>query len=254
MPSACSAWCARAFVAATTSDVRATVLMPAHNEAARITASVKAALGIAGVADVVVIDDGSSDATAELAREAGARVVSLSRNIGKGEALNAGLATVDAGTDVLLLLDADLGETAAEGARLLEPIATDTADMVIGKLERPARSGGFGLVKGLARAGITHLGGGLFRPEAPLSGQRALSRAAWTAAAPFAAGYGAEVALTVRTLRAGLRVTEVPVAMRHAATGRDLAGFLHRGRQFLDVLGTLVALRLETRRGARATR
>ena len=58
----------------------------------------------------------------------------------------------------------------------------------------------------------------------------------------------------VRALRAGLRVTEVPVAMRHAATGRDLAGFLHRGRQFVDILGTLVALRFENRRDERTTR
>ncbi len=234
--------------------MNATVLMPAHNEAARIAASVAAAHTIPGVTDVVVIDDGSTDATAELARDAGARVVCLPRNVGKGAALNAGLAHTNDAADVLLLLDADLGATAAEGARLLELIAAGTADMAVGLLERPPGSGGFGLVKRLARSGIVHLGGGGFRPEAPISGQRALSRATWVAATPFAAGYGAEVALTVRTLRAGLRVTEVPVAMRHAATGRDLAGFLHRGRQFFDILGTLVALRFENRREERTTR
>lgn len=228
--------------------------MPARNEAALVAASVTAARAIPGVSDVIVIDDGSTDATAELAREAGARVVSLPRNAGKGAALNAGLAHVAGDADVLLLLDADLGDTAAEGARLLEPIVAGSADMAVGTLERPPGSGGFGLVKGLARSGIVHLGGGGFRPEAPISGQRALSRPAWVAATPFAAGYGAEVALTVRALRAGLRVTEVPVAMRHAATGRDLVGFLHRGRQFVDILGTLVALRFENRRDERATR
>lgn len=234
--------------------MRVTVLMPAHNEAALIAASVAAARGIPGVTEMVVIDDGSADETAELARDAGARVVSLPRNAGKGAALNAGLAHVTDDADVLLLLDADLGDTAAEGARLLEPIVAGTADMTVGTLERPPRSGGFGLVKGLARGGIAHLAGGTFRPEAPISGQRALSRAAWVAATPFAEGYGAEVALTVRALWAGLRITEVPVAMRHAATGRDLAGFLHRGRQFLDILGTLTMLRLENRRGPRSTR
>ena len=71
---------------------------------------------------------------------------------------------------------------------------------------------------------------------------------------PFAAGYGAEVALTIRALRAGLRVVEIPVAMRHAATGRDLAGFCHRGRQFIDILATLVALGFERPRSERATR
>jgi glycosyltransferase involved in cell wall biosynthesis len=227
--------------------------MPAHNEAARIAASVAAARGIAGVTDVVVVDDGSADKTAELARQAGARVVSLPRNAGKGAALNAGLVHVDDAADILLLLDADLGDTAAEGARLLEPIVAGTADMTVGALERTPGSGGFGLVKGLARSGIAHLVGGDFLPGAPISGQRALSRAAWVAATPFANGYGAEVALTVRALWAGLRIIEVPVAMRHAATGRDLAGFLHRGRQFLDILGTIAALRFERLRSERTT-
>jgi len=233
--------------------VRVTVLIPAHNEAARIGASVAAARAIAEVAEVIVIDDCSTDATAKLARAAGARVVSLPRNTGKGAALNAGLAQVSDGADALLLLDADLGDTAAEGARLLEPIVAGAADMVVGVLEPPLGSGGFGLVKGLARCCIVRLGGGDFRPQAPISGQRALSKAAWLEVTPFAQGYGAEVALTVRALRAGLRITEVPVVMRHAATGRTLAGFLHRGRQFLDILRTLVALWFENRRVGRTT-
>jgi glycosyltransferase involved in cell wall biosynthesis len=228
--------------------VRAIVLMPAHTEEDRIAASVEAARAIPGVESVVVIDDGSSDATAKRARDAGARVVHLPRNVGKGAALNAGLDAVRDDADVLLLLDADLGDTAAAGGRLLAPIAAGDADMAVGLLERPARSGGFGLVMGLARAGIARLGSGAFRPEAPISGQRALSKAAWTVVTPFAGGYGAEVALTIRALRAGLRVTEVPVAMRHAATGRDPAGFVHRGRQLLDIARTLAALWLEQRR------
>ena len=228
--------------------------MPAHNEEAHIATSVAAARTIPGVVDVIVIDDGSTDATATLAREAGARVTSLPRNAGKGAALNAGLGLLGDESDCALLLDADVGETAAEGGRLLEPLLAGTADMVVGVPERPPGSGGFGLVKGLARRGIVRLGGSDFQPEAPISGQRALSRAALGAVTPFAHGYGAEVALTVRALRAGLRVTEVPVAMRHAATGRDLPGFVHRGRQFLDIWRTLVALRFENRRGGPAIR
>jgi hypothetical protein len=49
----------------------------------------------------------------------------------------------------------------------------------------------------------------------------------------------------VRVVRAGGRVVEVPTTMSHAATGRDLAGFLHRGRQFLSVARVLVALAFE---------
>ncbi|MCL2819182.1 MAG: glycosyltransferase family 2 protein, partial [Actinomycetia bacterium] len=74
-----------------------------------------------------------------------------------------------------------------------------------------------------------------FVSQAPLSGQRALTRECLDTVLPFASGYGAEVVLTIRALQAGFRVLEVPTTMHHAATGRDLAGFIHRGKQFVDV-------------------
>jgi hypothetical protein len=102
------------------------------------------------------------------------------------------------------------------------------------------------LVKGLARRGIRTLSG--FEATAPLSGQRALSRHAWMAATPFARGYGVEVALTVRAASAGQRLLEVPTTMGHAATGRDIAGFAHRGRQFVQVGLALVRLAFDRSR------
>ena len=225
--------------------MRIVALVPAYNEAARIGATVAAIRTVAGIADVIVIDDGSDDETAHLAAEAGATVIRLERNRGKGGALEAGI--LSAGDpDLTLLLDADLGETAAQAERLLAPVRTGEADMAIARFPRPAGKAGFGLVKGLARWGIRTLGGP-FDAHAPLSGQRALDRAAVGACRPFESGYGVEVALTVRALRAGLRVVEVETTMMHAATGRDVAGFVHRGRQFAHVAATL--LRLTVKRG-----
>ncbi|MDZ4166247.1 MAG: glycosyltransferase [Coriobacteriia bacterium] len=218
-------------------------LIPAHDEADRISATVTAARSVPEIDHVVVIDDASDDDTAARAAEAGADVVRLSRNRGKGGALQAGLEHIAGTADVLVLLDADLGETAAEAGALLAPIVDDRADMTVAAFPRPDRRGGFGLVKGLARIGIRALSG--YKTDAPLSGQRALTRSAWTVATPFAGGYGVEVALTVRVSRAGGRVLEVPTTMRHAATGRDLAGFLHRGRQFVAVAVSLARLALE---------
>jgi glycosyltransferase involved in cell wall biosynthesis len=223
--------------------MRIVALVPAYNEADRIVATVTATRDVSGVARVLVIDDGSTDGTADLARQAGAQVLRLERNSGKGGALQAGLDLVRADADIVLLLDADLGETASEGAKLLEPLLSGDADMTIAVLPKPPGSGGFGLVKGLARRGIARLGGG-FAVSAPLSGQRALTLRAWEAATPFASGYGAEVALTIRALRAGLHVLEVPVTMTHSATGRTAAGFAHRGRQFVHVALTLARLAL----------
>ncbi len=219
-------------------------LIPAFNESERITATVKSAMEIAGVDRVVVVDDASSDDTSARARAAGAEVLTLPSNLGKGAALDAGLSHVAQDADILLLLDGDLAETAFEGESLLAPVVSGEADMTIATFPRPVGKAGFGLVKGLARFGIARMGGG-FLAEAPLSGQRALSRDAWTRVTPFAFGYGVEVALTIRALRSGLTVLEVPTTMSHAATGRDLSGFMHRGRQFAHVLRALIRLAFE---------
>lgn len=215
-------------------------LIPAHNEADRIAATVRAVRSVPAIDRVLVIDDASADDTARLARDTGADVLRLERNRGKGGALQQGLDAVAQDAEVIALLDGDLGETASEVAMLLTPVLADEADMTIATLPKPPGSGGIGLVKGLARWGIRMLSG--FEATAPLSGQRVLSRVAWTAATPFATGYGVEVGLTVRGARAGLRLLEVPTTMTHDATGRDLAGFKHRGRQFVQVAGALVRL------------
>jgi hypothetical protein len=216
-----------------------TVLIPAFNEAVRIAATVGAARALPGVARVVVIDDGSQDDTAEIAEAVGAEVVRLPVNSGKGAALRAGLAACPgADDDIFLLLDADLGLTAAEAARLLAPVAANEADLAIACFPRPAGPAGFGLVKGLARRGTRWLTG--LTLAAPISGQRACRR--WVlAAAPIADGYGVEVAMNIAAGDAGARVVEVPAAMSHAATGRDWAGFRHRGKQFLHIFEALLA-------------
>jgi glycosyltransferase involved in cell wall biosynthesis len=217
------------------------VVIPARDEADRIAGTVRAATGIRDVTRVLVVDDHSADGTAELAAGAGAEVLRLKAGTGKGAALEAGLAATAGDHAAVLLLDADLGDTAREGEKLLAPILAGTADMTIATMPKPPGSGGLGLVKGLARGGIRRLGGG-FEATAPLSGQRALSPAAVRAVRPIRAGYGAEVAMTVLALRAGLRLIEVPTKMEHRASGRDAAGFAHRGRQFADVARALSAL------------
>src|SRR5262249_57130217 len=70
----------------------------------------------------------------------------------------------------------------------------------------------------------------------PLSGQRALSSAAREACFPLAPGFGCEVRMTIDAARAGLRVEERELPLRHRATDRDARGFLHRGRQLLDAV------------------
>jgi glycosyltransferase involved in cell wall biosynthesis len=228
--------------------VRVIALVPAHDEAERIGATVRAAASVRGIDCVLVIDDGSLDDTAAIAEAAGGRVLSLPANVGKGGALDAGYELVRHDADVIVLLDGDLGDTAAQADVLLAPVVRGEADMTVARFPQATGKAGFGLVKGLARFGIRHLGSRAFLPTAPLSGQRALSRRALDVCTPFSFGYGVEVALTIRALRAGLRVAEVPTTMAHEATGRDAAGFAHRGRQFAHVAGALLRLALERRR------
>jgi hypothetical protein len=227
------------------------VLIPAFNEAERIADTVLAARSIPDVTRVLVVDDASPDGTAALAEAVGAEVLRLETNAGKGAALDAGLALVRDAADVLLMLDGDLGSTASQGALLLTPVLAGQADMTVAAFPRPQIRAGFGLVKGLARFGIRILSGAAgraFDATAPLSGQRAMTRACWEEVTPFAFGYGVEVALTVRALRSGMRVLEVTTTMAHDATGRDAAGFAHRGRQFAHVARALLRLAFEPRR------
>jgi glycosyltransferase involved in cell wall biosynthesis len=207
---------------------RVLAVIPARNEGGRAAHTVRAARGIPGVDEVVVVADGSGDGTASEARGAGARVLVAARRVGKGGALQSAVdRSVPA--DIYLFLDGDLGESAGRGVVLLEEVAGGRADLAIGVLPREPRHGGFRLVKRFAGAVIRRLSG--FRPEEPLSGQRALTREVLDAVRPLAPGFAVEVAMTIDAVRAGFRVVEVPVDMRHNPTGRDVAGFVHRARQ-----------------------
>jgi glycosyltransferase involved in cell wall biosynthesis len=210
---------------------RVTVLIPALNEAPTIAATVEAVRATGLVDEVVVIDDASTDGTGRLAEEAGARVVRRAAPGGKGGALNAGLA--EAAGEIIVVVDGDTGASAGEVRHLIAPILAGEADLTIARFPPAGRRGGFGLVKGLARWGIRRFTG--WEMQSPLSGQRGMRREVLEALGGFASGFGVEVGLTIDAARRGFRVREVPVRMTHRETGRDLAGFLHRGRQFLDV-------------------
>jgi glycosyltransferase involved in cell wall biosynthesis len=211
---------------------RVIAVIAARDEGDRVGATVRAVRSIPGVSEVVVVADGSRDGTPGEARRAGARVLTASRPRGKGAALQEG---VDRGEgDIYLLLDGDLGSSAGEAARLLEPVIAGEADLAIGVLPRDPRHGGLRIVKRFASAIIRALSG--FRTREPLSGQRAVRAEVLRAVRPLAPGFSVEVAMTVDAVRAGFRVIEVPVAMAHDPTGRDVAGFVHRARQGLAVV------------------
>ena len=212
-------------------SARVVALVPARDEGDRVGATVRSLRAIAAVGEVVVVDDGSTDATASEALAAGATVLQLPRAAGKGRALEGALRRLPS-PDVWLLADADLGETAGALEGVLAPVLEGRADLAVATF--PAgQGGGFGIVKRFAAWAIRLLSG--FEASEPLSGQRAVTVVALGACRPLARGFGVETAMTIDAVRAGLRVLEIPAELAHRPTGRDLRGFAHRGRQGLDI-------------------
>jgi glycosyltransferase involved in cell wall biosynthesis len=197
-----------------------------------------------------VADDGSTDATAEVARAAGAHVVGSERVLGKGaavtrtarEALHQAAVPADEARQttrhpnsksIFVLCDGDLGDSAIELPALVDMVGAGDADVAVAAFAVRV-GGGFGLALAFARWAIDRRCGQ--RTRAPISGQRALTRGALEDVLPFAHGFGMEIAMTIDAVRAGHRVTEVELDLSHRASGRTPAGFLHRGRQLLDFL------------------
>jgi Glycosyl transferase family 2 len=221
------------------------VVIPALNEHSRIADTVVAAQRIPDVRAVVVTDDGSSDRTSEIARAAGAHVVRHNRRRGKAAAMTTGAAvaaSLGLGALPLLFLDADLAASAAAAGPLVEPVLRGTADMTIAVLPPAVGAGGHGFVMRLATSGIEQATG--WRPTAPLSGQRCITRGLFDAIQPLARGFGVETALTIDALRHGARVVEVAVPLGHRITGRGWRDQRHRARQYRDVWRALVARRI----------
>jgi hypothetical protein len=211
-------------------------LVAAHEESARIASTVSALHPL--VDEVVVVDDGSRDATSSAALLAGATVLRASRRRGKGRAIEEALGRLP-DSALWLLVDADLADSASLLEPLLLEVREDRADIAIAAFPRLA-GGGFGIVKRFAARAIRVACG--WEPREPLSGQRALTAAALATVRPLAPGFGLEVGMTIDAIRAGLRVVEIPVeGLHHRPTGRGPRGFAHRARQGVDIVAAVAS-------------
>lgn len=213
--------------------MKITAVIPAYNEGERIISTIEGVKKVREINRILVVNDGSTDDTAEKVRTAGVELLDLKVNRGKGGAMNAALPYLE-DADIVVFLDGDLGETAAEASKIVKPVLEGKADLCIAAFGPPSRKGGFGLVKGTAAWIIRRTGN--LDSIAPLSGQRAMTKEVLREVTPFKEAYGVELGMTLKALQKGFRVMEVPTEMKHNETGRDLKGFIHRGKQFLDVL------------------
>lgn len=203
---------------------RALVVIPAFNEAAtigRVVAEVRAAVP---AADIVVVDDGSRDATAERAAAAGAEVVRLPYNLGIGGAVQTGYKVgLEGGYDVAIRVDGDGQHVASEIPRLLAALTGGAADVVIGSRylgdsafrSTPARRMGIRLFSGLLSVILGQ------RITDPTSGYAAVNRRALGVLARHYAADYPEVEAMVVLHRHGVRIREIGVSMRERSAGRS---------------------------------
>jgi GT2 family glycosyltransferase len=219
-------------------SINITVILPAKDEADRIGATIAAIKSSAFVNRIIVIDDGSTDQTYEIAETLGVEAYRLPRNFGKGYAVNYGISKSILNSDIIVFLDADLGASAKEIDKLIIPVLHNEADVTIAKFPQAQRKGGFGFVKNLARYGVHFYTGQMIYTS--LSGQRAFKSDVLEKLGKFPLDYGIEIGMTIDILRKGYRIKEVEVNMTHRETGRDMVGFIHRGKQFYQIFMVLI--------------
>lgn len=205
---------------------RVAIVIPAYNEAAALE-ELLPLLGTLGAGQVVVGDNGSSDGTADVVRRHGFDVVHEARR-GYGAACAAALAGVQESCDIIAFLDADLADDPARLGELIDPIAHDRADLVIGtrdphlmepgSMSIPQRFGNW-LATGLIRAGW----GYRYRDLGPF---RAIRRSSLDRIAMRDRAYGWTVEMQVRALQLGLRVEQVSVPYRRRVGRSKISGTL----------------------------
>lgn len=206
--------------------MRTVAIIPAYNEEKTIGFVVKAARETADIHEVVVINDGSEDNTSRAAADAGATVIEMPQNRGKGAALQAGMQATD--SDVVVFLDADLVGLQPEHIdALLQPVLRGEVAMTLG-------------VFGKGRAATD-----LAQKITPfLSGQRAIRRQVLRDLPSMdELGFGVEVALTkyIKTHNipyCEVIMPEVSQVMKEEKFG-FFDGFTRRLRMYWDIVRTL---------------
>jgi glycosyltransferase involved in cell wall biosynthesis len=204
--------------------VRKAAIVPAYNEASSIAGVVAELRATQPELEIVVIDDGSTDETAAVARRAGAEVVQLPFNLGIGGAVQTGIEWARRrGCELAVQVDGDGQHDPREIDKLLEPILAGQADVAVGTrfagegTYRPslARRIGIGVFAGLVSLIVRQ------RVTDTTSGFRAMNeRAIELFADEYPYDYP-EVEATVLIFRHRLRLVEVPVTMRQRETGRS---------------------------------
>lgn len=217
------------------------VVIPAYNEERFIGSVVITARQYAE--KVIVVDDGSTDRTAQVAEMAGAEVIRLAENVGKGGALNEGFRRAcKLRPRAVVMLDGDAQHDPAEIAQLVQPITRGEADLVIGSRFLDKKS----IIPRWRQAGqhaltaLTNAASGTTSTDSQ-SGYRAFSLSALDKLWFRSKGLAMESEMQFLAQRAGLRVVEVPICVQYL-DGNKRNPVAH-GLQVIDSILGLVARR-----------
>jgi glycosyltransferase involved in cell wall biosynthesis len=191
------------------------VVIPALNEEEPIAGVVRECFATEIPNEVIVVDNGSSDRTANRAREAGARVVSEPQH-GYGRACAAGMRAISPSSEIIVFLDGDGADCPEFISQLIDPIAADKYDFVIGSRTRGRREPGsmnFQQVFAGRFAGwlMSILYGVRYTDMCPF---RAIRRHALEELSMKEKTYGWNLEMQMKAARSGLRIFEVPVNHR----------------------------------------
>ncbi len=205
------------------------VVIPALNEEEPIADVVRACLATGLPNEVIVVDNGSTDRTAERARESGARVVAAPR--GYGRACAAGVRALSPACEIVVFLDGDGSDCAELMPRIVQPIIDGAQDFVIGSRTRGEREPGsmnFQQVVSGRVAGVLLrlLYGVSYTDMCPF---RAIRRNALEKLGMKEQTYGWNLEMQMRAARAGLRILEVPVNHRCRTGGESKVSGTLRG-------------------------
>jgi len=221
-------------------EPRVAVLIPCFNEASTIADVVTEFRAVLPTAEIYVFDNNSTDRS--LAEAAGVNAhIFREPSQGKGHVLQAMFRTVDA--DVYLLVDGDRTYSAQDARSLLEPIVNGRADMVVGSRLHPDAVSDFNTLHRWGNRFFRFLVKLLFGITVSdlLSGYRAFDRAIVRNIRLTSGGFQVESELTIKAIRAGLRVVEAPVNLRRRPPGSRSK--IQVRRDGLAILGKILELR-----------